>query len=257
MGRVRTNLSFEEYFWKGVDLNGKVVLDAGTGFGITTLEIAKRVSMQERKGRIISVDVNQSCFDLARKLLERHGLQDLVVFVKADLSDMPEIDSESIDVVISTRTMADVNRFPCRLLRTVKEFYRVLRRGGHVIISDECPRIKPLSEEEEVAVVRWQLAKAISHLIGRAHANEVSPEDLEFMMRVVGFKRCEWAVFKGETIPKRRIEHFIRRSKEMALKIGNEGLRKAFLRAIDEVGEMYKRKGGVFVPRYVIHAYKL
>jgi hypothetical protein len=41
MVREGTSLSFEKYFWKGVDLNGKVVLDAGTGFGLTTCEIAR------------------------------------------------------------------------------------------------------------------------------------------------------------------------------------------------------------------------
>jgi len=34
-------LSFEDYFWDNIDLNNKAILDAGTGFGVTTLEIAK------------------------------------------------------------------------------------------------------------------------------------------------------------------------------------------------------------------------
>jgi hypothetical protein len=33
MVREHMFLSFEEYFWSGLDLNRKVVLDAGTGLG--------------------------------------------------------------------------------------------------------------------------------------------------------------------------------------------------------------------------------
>jgi len=256
MVQVETRLSFEEYFWKDIDLSGKIVLDAGTGFGITTLEIAKRISMQKRKGRIISIDIDPKCFELAEKLLEENGLIDLVTFIKADLSNMPQIESESIDVIISTRTISDINRFPCRLMRAISEFHRVLKKGGQIVLSDECPRFKPLSEEEEVAVLRWQLAKAISHLIGRPHGNEVEPEDLEFMMKIVGFRKCEWAIFKGERISKRRIEHFVTKSSEMIKKITYTGLRQAFLEAVEDVKKVFQEKGGVFPPRYVIHAVK-
>jgi len=233
-----------------------VVLDAGTGFGIMTLEIAKRLSTQKQKGRIISVDIDPKCFELAKRLLEENKLTDLVTFVEADLSNMPQIESESIDVVISTRTISDINRFPCRLLKAISEFYRVLKEGGQIVLSDECPRYKPLSEEEEVAVLRWQLAKAISHLVGRPHGNEVEPDDLEFMMRLVGFRRCEWAIFEGDRVSERRIEHFVEKSSEMASKLSHIGLRKAFLEAIKDVRRRFHEKGGVFPPKYVIHALK-
>lgn len=111
MVREYTTLSFEEYFWRGVDLDGKVVLDAGTGFGVTTCEIAKRMSRQKHRGKIISVDIDPEAFEHARKMLQMQGWIDLlklkapkellclVEFVKADLSNMPEIKSESIDVM--------------------------------------------------------------------------------------------------------------------------------------------------------------
>jgi len=229
VGRVHTTLSFEEYFWKGIDLDGKVVLDAGTGFGITTLEIARRMIVQRQTGRIVSVDMDSNCFELARKLLAKHKLEHLVDFVHADLSNMPQIETESIDIIISTRTISDINRFPCRLMRAISEFYRVLKSEGRIVLSDECPRLLPLSDEEEVAVSRWRMAKAISHLIGRPHSHEVEPEDLEFMLKLVGFRKCEWAIFKGERIPERRIKHFVGRAKEMALKIEDTKLKKCIL----------------------------
>lgn len=249
-------LSFEEYFWQDIDLNKKMILDAGTGFGVTTLEIARRIRFQKARSRIISVDIDPQSFKLARKLLMKHGLLDLVAFVKADLSSMPQIKTESVDLVISTRTISDINSFPCHLTRAIMEFHRVLKKGGQVILSDERPLLKAMSDKEKVAVIRWQFAKAISHMIGRPHANEAEPKDVEFTMKLVGFRGCRWAVFKGQRISQRRIDHFVKRSTEMVAQIDNSKLRKAFVEAIKTVRKTFNEKGGFFPQRYIIHAKK-
>jgi len=256
LGREDTFQSFEEYFWDNVDLNNKVILDAGTGFGVTTLEIAKRVCLQKARSRIISVDINPQSFELAKERLTKHGLLNLVTFEKADLSFMPKIQNESVDIVTSTRTLSDINSFSCRLVKAIAEFYRVLRKGGRIILSDECPRSKALGEEEKVAVRRWQLAKAISHIIGRPHSQEVEPEDLEFIVTLVGFQRCRWAVFRGEKISPQRIDHFVASATEMVAQIENPKLRKAFAEEIKAVRKAFNEMGSVFPPRYIIHAVK-
>lgn len=267
MVREDISSSFEEYFWKDVDLNDKVVLDAGTGFGLTTCEIAKRIYQQKHRGKIISVDIDSESFERARKLLQtqkwlelvrlkRPKLLDSVNFVKADLSNMPEIASGSVDVVVSTRTLADINSSPCRLTKAIAEFHRVLKLNGEVVLNDECPLLKPSNQEEKVAVKRWQLVKAISHLTGRPHANEVEPEDLEFTMHVVGFRECRWAIFKGDKMSQRRIDHFVKSSTELVTKIKDSRLKNAYLEEIKNVREMFNKQGGVFPPRYILHARK-
>ena len=256
-----SSVSFNGYFWQVIDSKNKVVLDAGTGFGFTTSEIAERIMHQNANSTIISVDIDPEAFKEARKQLRRHSLLKLhdllklVVFIRADLSHIP-IKEEAIDLVVSTRTLADIESFSCRVTRALTEFYRILKKGGKVVASDEYPVPMPSSGEEEIAVLRWQLAKAISHLVGRRHANEILPEDLEFVMRLVGFCECEWAVFKGEKIQKRRINYFVARSTEMCNKIANPHLKQAFVMAIKEVEELYQEKGGVFPPKYVLRATK-
>jgi len=42
LAREDKSQSFEEYFWQDIDLDNRMILDAGTGFGLTTSEIAKR-----------------------------------------------------------------------------------------------------------------------------------------------------------------------------------------------------------------------
>jgi SAM-dependent methyltransferase len=268
MVREYTSLSFEEYFWKGVDLSRKVLLDAGTGFGLTTCEIARRICREEHRGRIVSVDADPEAFEEARKLLRTRKLLDLVRlkrpsrlldlvdFVEADLSNMPEVASESVDIVVSTRTLADINSFPCRLTKAIAEFYRVLKPKGQVVLSDECPLLTSSNREEEVAVKRWQLVKAVSHLVGRPHANEIEPDDLEFTVHLAGFQECRWATFKGERISQQRINHFAKSTTELATRITDPTLKNAFMQEINIIKETFNEQGGVLPPRYILHAKK-
>jgi len=74
MVREETSQSFEAYFWRDIELDGKTILDAGTGFGLTTSEIAKRIHQQKHKGKIISVDIDPEAFEDAQGLLQTQGL---------------------------------------------------------------------------------------------------------------------------------------------------------------------------------------
>jgi ubiquinone/menaquinone biosynthesis C-methylase UbiE len=130
-----SSISFKEYFWRDIDLKSKVVLDAGTGFGLTTSEIAERIMCQKANSAIISVDIDPEAFESARKQLRKHSLSKLhdlpkpVIFIRADLSHIP-IKQGAIGLVISTRTLADIESFSCRVTRVLTEFYRILKKGG-------------------------------------------------------------------------------------------------------------------------------
>jgi len=179
-----------------------------------------------------------------------------VSFVRADLSHMLEVASNSVDVIVSTRTVADINSRPCRLVRAVAEFHRVLKPNCQIVLSDECPLLRTQDREQQVAVKRWQLVKAVSHLIGTPHANEVEPEDLESAMELIGFQRCRWAIFRGEKITQQRINHFVDRASENARLMGNQKLAAAFLEEIQHVKTLFNEQAGIFPPRYILHAKK-
>jgi hypothetical protein len=124
-------------------------------------------------------------------------------------------------------------------------------------LSDECPLLEPSNREEEIGVKRWQLVKAISHLTGKPHANEIEPEDLEPTMLLSGFREIRWAIFKGNKISQPRIQHFAKSTTELAARILDSRLRSAFLEEIKNVKKMFNEQGGVFPPRYILHAKKL
>jgi ubiquinone/menaquinone biosynthesis C-methylase UbiE len=260
MAQRHASLSFEDFFWKDTGLRDKTILDAGTGFGITTADIAKRIRCQKANSTIVSIDIDPEAFRAAKRFLKTRSLLEssllkLVTFIRADLSHLP-IKKDAIDLVISTRTLADIESFPYRVIRAMAEFYRALKKGGKVVMSDEYPVLLPSSADEEAAVARWQLVKAISHLVGRPHAHEIFPKDLKFVLELVGFQKCEWKAFKGEKITARRINHFVTRSTEICDRIANPNLKQAFMTAIQDVKKLYKEKRGVFPPRYIIHATK-
>jgi len=113
-----------------------------------------------------------------------------------------------------------------------------------------------MSEEEKFAVMRWQLAKAVSHLIGRPHANEVEPDDLESVMTIVGFQECKWAIFKGEKISQQRVNCFVEKASQMVAQIDDSKLKDACFEQIERVRRIFNREGSIFPSSYILHARK-
>ena len=51
--------SLEGFFWKDTDLKNKMIVGAGTGFGMTRAEISKRSNRQGVNGTtIVSIDIS-------------------------------------------------------------------------------------------------------------------------------------------------------------------------------------------------------
>lgn len=250
-----TTLSFEEYFWQDVDLDGKVVLDAETGFGLTTSEVAGRLSQQKHKGRIISLDIDSEAFEDARKLLLTQGLLDLVTFVKTDLSNMPEIASNSIDIVISTRTIADINSFPCRLTRALVEFQSSeAKRSSHSkrrISTSNSFKSTRRSCCSEVAACKSHIPP--NSKTTRQRNRTRRPRIHNEARRI---PRMQMGSFQRRIKPQRRMSHFVERATEMIEKIKDSKLKNAFREQIKNIRTMFTEQGGTFLPRYILHAKK-
>ena len=63
----------------------------------------------------------------------------MVEFIKADLTCMPQIKNESVDLIVCHATICAVNNRPLKAVKALSEFYRVLKKGGWLIIDDESP----------------------------------------------------------------------------------------------------------------------
>ena len=106
---------------------GEVVLDLGSGAGIDVFLAANRVGPS---GRVIGVDMTPEMLARARKNAE-DGKYTNVEFRHGEIEALPVIDS-SIDCVISNCVInLSVDKD-----KTFAESYRVLKKGGRLMVSD-------------------------------------------------------------------------------------------------------------------------
>lgn len=235
-------------------MKGKAILDVGAGKGATTVKILEKIVFQKAKGIVIAVEIARNSLTLAKENITKLAYKVPVMFITADSAYLP-LRANSVDLVFSDRAVADMNSPPCRIVKVLAELRRVLSRGGKVVLSDECPFVKR-PEGDEIASWRWKMAKAISHLIGREHAHEVDPNDLEFIMKLIGFKEVQSRIFSGEPLTPRRMQRFVQNSLDLIRSIDDLELRKAFLRNVEEAREKFRGKHGLLPPRYILRAQK-
>lgn len=239
-----------DYLLEGVDFTDLMVLDAGTGAGGTTYLLAERMAEAKGSGRIVSVDMDPGSFELARKRLGE--LSAFVEFLKADLSDMPQVQNESFDLVVCSATMCAINDRPLRAARALAEYHRVLKKGGKLMIQDEYPQPRPAAPEDEVQVRRWQLYKAIAELTGEGHYAEIYPEELQFAASLVGFKNIEWQRFEGGPLRDSTMEEWRDTMPSMVDAVGNPRLRENIRDTVTQIYRTYQEKGGRSPPSYVM-----
>jgi len=106
------------------DYESGYILDVATGTGDFAVAASK---LKPRK--IIGFDISEQMLNVGRQKVKRLGLNDVIEFIKGDSEGMPFFDGQfdAITVAFGVRNFENLDR-------GLKEFYRVLKTDGVVII---------------------------------------------------------------------------------------------------------------------------
>ncbi|QUH25790.1 class I SAM-dependent methyltransferase [Serpentinicella alkaliphila] len=247
----------ERFFWEGIDLNNKVVLEGGTSWGNTTRIIVNKILENNWNTKLISVDIDDSHFNEIEDELRQSYNQ--LQLMKGDLSNLDFIEDESIDVVICNYTMSSVNQFPLRVLKALKELYRVLKKDGQLLITEEMPLWSIDNTEFCYWSKRSRIIKSISVLKAMPHFNEIYPNDLEESLKIVGFRNIECQQFK-EKIDAELATKFLDKKKQTLIKgsndLDNDNVTKGFVQLTEELVKKFEGTEEFSAPAYIIKAKK-
>lgn len=105
---------------------GDVVLDVGSGPGLWSNQLAKKVAPN---GRIIGIDLSVDALNYAKSNLENYPHQDIIEYAQADFFNMPYAD-ETFDFVFCANSQMYFTDTQKEQL--LKEQKRVVKTGGKI-----------------------------------------------------------------------------------------------------------------------------
>ncbi|MBO7189477.1 MAG: bifunctional demethylmenaquinone methyltransferase/2-methoxy-6-polyprenyl-1,4-benzoquinol methylase UbiE [Alistipes sp.] len=165
------------------------IMDVATGTGDLAIAMAKRVD----RTQILGVDLSEEMLAVARRKVEKQGLEERIMLEKGDAENLDMVSTESIDAV----TVAFGVRNFENIERGLSEIYRTLKQGGKLVVLEfSMPKNR---------LVRWvysQYAHRLLPRIGGMISKDKqaytylpdsveefpSPERFADMLRGVGFK---------------------------------------------------------------------
>lgn len=119
---------YDKYLFKHIDISykNKLALDFATGPGRNIIKYHNKFK------RIDGIDISRFNIENARKNLINHNISIPRLIVNNGM-DLKEVSSNTYDFILSTIAMQHICVYKIRL-NLFSEFFRVLKRGGHIAI---------------------------------------------------------------------------------------------------------------------------
>ena len=127
------------------------IMDVATGTGDLAIAMAKRVD----RTQILGVDLSEEMLAVARRKVEKQGLEERIMLEKGDAENLTMVTTESIDaatVAFGVRNFENIER-------GLSEIYRTLKPGGKLVVLEFSMPKKRL--------VRWVYSQYAHRLLPR------------------------------------------------------------------------------------------
>ena len=127
------------------------IMDVATGTGDLAIAMAKRVD----RTQILGVDLSEEMLAVARRKVEKQGLEERIMLEKGDAENLAMVSTESIDaatVAFGVRNFENIER-------GLSEIYRTLKPGGKLVVLEfSMPKNR---------LVRWVYSQYAHRLLPR------------------------------------------------------------------------------------------
>ena len=163
------------------NLNGKAIVDVGSGSGLSTFDLAKYAKT------VIGVEPEESMRDLAEKKALELGVSN-VQFIKG-LAEAIPFDDSNVDMV----TAFFATLYPAEQMATqfIVEASRVVKPGGLVIAVDVAPgwyggELAEIIEDKDADVEAWAKHRAFVEVAGFSYKDIEQTQEYGSVGKIIG-----------------------------------------------------------------------
>lgn len=176
-----------EYNTSGLDFNNKLIFDCAIGAGESTFYWAKAIHDNGGTSRIVGFDRDLTADDIE---IIKDNLKQYSKYVEikcANITDLHAYKSNSVDYINCDDTLVFLAATIGNIEAALKEFYRLLKPNGLLIINSEIPVLWGNDTYIQNQYRRWNLAKAIFSLKGAIWALEPDKKSIIKILEDIGF----------------------------------------------------------------------
>lgn len=234
-------------------LNGKTILEIGTGRGGTTRYLASLLS-KSSNCKLITTDISDCHFQELKDELKYSEVN--IEFIKTDACTLKGIQNNSVDYLVCNYTLCAINSEPgCETL-ALNKFKNVLKDGGLLYIEEEFPVSHIENEMQNIWSLKWKILKSCTTLLGKSTYNEMEPHVLKSILEILGFNNIRYETSVSKILGENCLDFFMLRVNNYIEELHDDD----YIKCIQKISASLKNKaiqvGGMEIPSYILTAVK-